>query len=85
MVGCKAKQQKERSENITWAGRELESMPMIIRTAMKIEKMMEFMVEAGLTPTDIWYLTPSAEDRRIYNRRVKMWGVIQKNFRYVAF
>jgi hypothetical protein len=85
MVGCKAKQQKERPENITWAGRELESMPMIIRTAMKIEKMMEFMVEAGLTPTDIWYLTPSAEDRRIYNRRVKMWGVIQKNFRYVAF
>jgi len=50
---------------------------MIIRTVMKIEKMMEFMVEAGLSPQDIQNLTPTAEDRLHHNRRVRMWGIIQ--------
>ena len=33
---------------VCWASRELDSMPMVIRTACKIEKMMEFMVESRL-------------------------------------
>ena len=42
----RAKPNEHRPENTTCAGRDLESMPMIIRTAMKVEKMMKFMVEA---------------------------------------
>ena len=73
----KAKPGKGESKTLSWASRELESMPIIIRTALKIEKMMEFMVEAGLSPQDIQNLTPTAEDRLHHNRRVRMWGIIQ--------
>ena len=79
----RAKPNERRPENTTWAGRDSESMPMIIRTAMKVEKMMEFMVEAGFTPEDIKNLTPAAEDRYIRIRRVKTWGVIQNFLRRV--
>ena len=79
----RAKPNEHRPENTTCAGRDLESMPMIIRTAMKVEKMMRFMVEAGSTPEDIKTRTPAAEDRYIRIWRVKMWGVIQNFLRRV--
>lgn len=79
----RAKPNEHRPENTTWAGRDQESMPMIIRTAMTVEKVMEFMVEAGFTLEDIKNLTPAAEDRYIRIWRVKMWGVIQKFLRRV--
>ena len=71
------------SKTLSWASRELESMPMIIRTALKIEKMMEFMVEAGFHPRDLHFLTPEQEDRTQHDRRLRMWGVIQNFLRRV--
>jgi hypothetical protein len=40
-------------------------MPMIIRTAIKIEKMMEFMVEAGFHPRDLHLLQTSTRTSTI--------------------
>lgn len=68
---------------MTWASRELESMPMIIRTACKVEKMMEFLVESGFHPRDLQFLTPEHEDRTQHDRRLQMWGVIQNFIRRV--
>jgi hypothetical protein len=79
----KAKPGKGESKTLSWASRELESMPMIIRTALKIEKMMEFMVEAGFHPRDLNFLTPEQEDRTQHDRRLRMWGVIQNFLRRV--
>ena len=58
-------------------------MPMIIRTACKGEKMMQFIVEAGFSPKDLHFLTPDKEDRTHHDRRLRTWGIIQNFLRRV--
>ena len=56
-------------------------MSAIVKTAEEIEKVMEFLVEAGFTPETIKHFKPINEDRNIKVRRERMWGIIQNVLR----
>ena len=54
--------------------REWEHMPAIVNTAINLEKVMDFLVEAGFTPESIKDFNPSKEDQEQQTRRERMWG-----------
>eukprot|EP00435_Cladocopium_sp_Y103_P006431 s934_g2.t1 len=61
---------------LMWEGRPFESMMLMIETAIKIEKIMEFLVETGLSPQDIKFYLPSKEDKADQSRRTRMRRII---------
>ena len=56
-------------------------MPTIVNVAIRLEKVMELLVQAGFTPDSIANLKPTKEDQEQQSRRERMWGVIQNFLR----
>ena len=56
-------------------------MPTIVNVAIELEKVMEFLVQAWLTPDSIANFKPTKEHQEQQPRRERMWGVIQNFLR----
>eukprot|EP00435_Cladocopium_sp_Y103_P053623 s370_g17.t1 len=72
----RARPDSNHDNEMLWEGRPLESMMLMIETAIKIEKIMAFLVETGLSPQDIKFYLPSKEDKADQSRRARMRRII---------
>eukprot|EP00435_Cladocopium_sp_Y103_P062389 s1047_g24.t1 len=59
-----------------WEDRPFDAMLLMIETAFKVEKIMAFLVETGLSPKDINYYMPTVEDKADASRRARMRRII---------
>eukprot|EP00435_Cladocopium_sp_Y103_P034180 s3230_g8.t2 len=59
-----------------WEDRPFDAMLLMIETAFKVEKIMVFLVETGLSPKDINYYMPTVEDKADASRRARMRRII---------
>eukprot|EP00435_Cladocopium_sp_Y103_P018740 s3051_g4.t1 len=59
-----------------WEDRPFDAMLLMIETAIKVEKIMAFLVETGLSPKDINYYMPTVEDKADASRRARMRRII---------
>ena len=61
------------AENLThWAVREWNQMPTTVDVALRLEKVMELLVQAGSTPESILDFKPTKEDHDQQTRRERM-------------
>eukprot|EP00435_Cladocopium_sp_Y103_P062418 s634_g24.t1 len=72
----RARRDPSHNDEWLWEGRPFESMMMMAETAIKVEKIMAFLVETGLSPQDIKMYLPSKEDRADQSRRTRMRRII---------
>eukprot|EP00435_Cladocopium_sp_Y103_P025402 s941_g6.t1 len=72
----RAKEDPNYDNELLWEGRPFESMMLMIETAIKIEKIMAFLVETGLSPPDIRFYLPTREDKADQTRRQRMRRII---------
>eukprot|EP00435_Cladocopium_sp_Y103_P071888 s240_g38.t1 len=63
-------------DEMLWEGRPFEIMLMMGETAIKIEKITSFMVEAGISPDELRFYVPSREDKADMTRRRRMRQII---------
>eukprot|EP00435_Cladocopium_sp_Y103_P045910 s599_g13.t1 len=59
-----------------WEDRPFDAMMTMIETAIKVEKIMAFLVETGLSPNQIKFYMPTVEDKADASRRARMRRII---------
>eukprot|EP00435_Cladocopium_sp_Y103_P010589 s690_g2.t1 len=72
----KAKPVAVLENEMMWEDRPFDAMLLMIETALKVEKIMAFLVETGLSPKDINYYMPTVEDKADASRRARMRRII---------
>eukprot|EP00435_Cladocopium_sp_Y103_P029924 s3816_g7.t1 len=72
----RAKRDPSHHDEMLLEGRPFESIMLIAETAIKVEKIMRFLVETGLSPEDIKMYLPTKEDRADQSRRTRMRRII---------
>eukprot|EP00435_Cladocopium_sp_Y103_P066282 s645_g28.t1 len=72
----KAKPVPVLENEMMWEDRPFDAMLTMIETAIKVEKIMAFLVETGLSPNDIKFYMPTVEDKADASRRARMRRII---------
>eukprot|EP00435_Cladocopium_sp_Y103_P050183 s3107_g15.t1 len=72
----KAKPNPILNNEMMWEDRPFDAMMTMIETVIKVEKIMAFLVETGLSPDQIKFYMPTVEDKADASRRARMRRII---------